>query len=276
MQSHITDFDDPRLDPYRNLRDKQIAPGGRFLVEGIRNTLRLLESGLRVESVLVAENRLAELAQPARCAELYVVSRELMMRIVGHEIHTGVLSVGFRPPPLSIDEMMARAAKPYTLFAAPILQDQENLGALIRTAAAFGATGLLLGERSCDPFFRRVIRVSMGTVFRFPIVWSDRLERDLLALRERWNVELVATVLDESAEPLPGAKRNPARDGIAVLMGHESDGLDARTAALCDRKITIPMHLGTDSLNIAVSAAVFSYHFLPPRKPIRLLEGGWG
>lgn len=269
----ITDFDDPRLDPYRNLRDRELAAGGRFIAEGRRITQRLLASGLGVESVLAEERRAPEVVEASSGrAPLYVVPKELMTRIAGFAIHTGVLSVGLRPPPLVLDDMMSRVALPYTLLVAPILKEPANLGALIRTAAAFGATGLLLGPQCCDPFLRRTIRVSMATVFRLPIIHSDDLTGDLSRLRDRWNVELCATVLAADAEPLYRARRDPARDGVAILLGHEVEGLDEQTVRLCDRKITIPMHLGTDSLNISVAAAICCYHFMAPREPIRLPE----
>jgi tRNA G18 (ribose-2'-O)-methylase SpoU len=269
----IDDLEDPRLDDYRNLRDKQLADVGRFITEGRRVTQRLLESGLEVESVLTDARRAAEI-EPlvAGRAPLYVVSEQTMSRIAGFKIHTGVLAIGLRPPALDLDTMMARAAPPHTVLVAPMLKEPANLGALVRTAAAFGVTGLLLGPLCCDPLLRRCVRVSMGTVFRLPIVRSADLAGDLQRLRDRWNVESLATVLDKSAEPLHETRRDPHRSGLALLLGHEVEGLDAPTTALCDRKITIPMHLGTDSLNISVAAAVFCYHFLAPCRPIRLPE----
>ena len=80
---------------------------------------------------------------------------------------------------------------------------------------------------------------------------------DLKSLQSR-GVELIATVLDESAEPL-GDVTPPAR--TAMLFGNEAQGLSPGHIALCDRRVTIPMKLGTDSLNVAVAAGVFLYHF---------------
>jgi tRNA G18 (ribose-2'-O)-methylase SpoU len=81
---------------------------------------------------------------------------------------------------------------------------------------------------------------------------------DLRRLREQWGVQRVAAVADAAAEPLPGAAR-PGR--FALLFGNEAQGLRREHLALCDRKVTIPMKPGTDSLNVAVAAAVFLYHF---------------
>jgi TrmH family RNA methyltransferase len=128
----------------------------------------------------------------------------------------------------------------------------------MRIAAAFGAGGFMLGPQCCDPFYRQSIRVSMGAVFSLNLYQSDDLMRDLKRLQSEWDVELAATVLDDSAEPLSGAARKPR---MALLFGNEAQGLSREVVAACDRRITIPMKLGTDSLNVAIAAAVCLYHF---------------
>jgi TrmH family RNA methyltransferase len=98
----------------------------------------------------------------------------------------------------------------------------------------------------------------MGTIFSLPIAQSENLLADLSRLRNQWGIELAATVLDESAEPLSRAARPPR---FALLFGNEAQGLPSEIIAACDRRITIPMHLGTDSLNVMVAAGIFLYHF---------------
>ena len=108
----------------------------------------------------------------------------------------------------------------------------------------------------------------MGTVVSLPIVQSDDLLRDLRRLRAEWGVELAATVVqDDTAEPLASAMRPPR---FGLLFGNEAQGLDAAHIAACHRRVTIPMKLGTDSLNVAVALGIFLYHFTsdtaaPPR-----------
>jgi tRNA G18 (ribose-2'-O)-methylase SpoU len=167
------------------------------------------------------------------------------------------MAVGVRPPSPTIDDLLA-GNEQATLVVCPEVEKTDNLGSLIRIAAAFGVDAMILGERSCDPFFRQSVRVSMGTVFHLPIVRSEDLKRDLRRLRDEFNVELIATVLDEDAEPLERAGRAAT---TALLLGNEAQGLPADVVALCDRRVTIPMKLGTDSLNVAVAAGVFLYHF---------------
>ena len=146
-----------------------------------------------------------------------------------------------------------------TLIVCPEVADGANLGSIFRIAAAFGVDGVVLGEQCCDPFSRRCLRVSMGGVLRAPLVESSDLTADLTDLKRRWHVELLAAVLDETAEPLDRLRR-PSRVGL--VFGSESVGLADRWLAICDRRVTIPMQPGTDSLNLAVAAGIFVYHMM--------------
>ena len=98
----------------------------------------------------------------------------------------------------------------------------------------------------------------MGAVFSLPIVRARDIMRDFEWLRRERGVELIATVLDPAAEPLAGARR--ARR-TAILFGNEAQGLAPGHVELCDRRVTIPMRLGTDSLNVMVAAGIVMHHF---------------
>jgi tRNA G18 (ribose-2'-O)-methylase SpoU len=183
---------------------------------------------------------------------VYVAPDDVVNAIIGFKFHSGVMAVGRRGKSPTL-----RDVKHNLLVVCPELANTENLGVLIRIAAAFGADAMLLGERSCDPFFRQSVRVSMGSVFSLPIVQSSDIVSDLRWLKSN-NVELIATVLDENAEPLD---KTPRPDRMAILFGNEAQGLSDEHVALCDRRITIPMKLGTDSLNVFVAAGIFLHHF---------------
>ncbi len=256
----IHSLDDPRVAAYRNLKDRDFAREGvRFIAEGEYVVRRLLESGWGVESVLAAEAKLGAVAPlvPAG-VPLYAASRETVSGIVGFEFHRGVLAIGHRRPAPSVADLARTWGSRVTLLVLPEITNTENLGALFRIAAGFGVDGVILGERCCDPLYRLCIRVSMGTVFRLPIARSDDVTRDLRALRDAHGVELAAAVLDDDAVPLPQCPRG---ERLGLLLGSEAHGLAAQHVALCSRRVTIPMRLGTDSLNVAVAAAVMLYEF---------------
>jgi len=256
----VTSVDDPRVSCYRNLKDRELARlGDLFVAEGEHVVRRLLDSDYPTESVLLAERRVTEIAPVVPAGiPVYAAPDEVMRQIVGFKFHSGMLAVGRRKPPAPLEAVIRPPPRPLTIVACSEIANAENMGAIVRISAAFGADALVLGERCCDPFLRQAVRVSMGTIFRLPLVRSPNLLGDLRRLREEFGVQLAATVLSDDAEPLDHAAR-PARLGL--LFGNEAQGLDAPELQACDRRITIPMKLGTDSLNVAVAAAVFLYHF---------------
>ena len=193
--------DDPRIQAYAALKDRDVArQGGRFIAEGEHLLRRLLASGYATESVLLTQRRADELSSliPENLP-VYVASKDVLNRIVGYKFHSGVLACGLRGPRRTLEEVLAIDQSRFRIVICEDINNAENLGGIVRVAAGFGADALVLGERCVDPFWRQCVRVSMGTVFRLPLVQSENLLADLKKLREEWNVELVATVLANDA-----------------------------------------------------------------------------
>ena len=256
----IESLDDPRVSHYRGLKDRDLArTGDLFIAEGDYVVRRLLASAYPTVSVLLSTRKVEKIVPLVRPdVPVYVGDDAMIRQILGFKFHTGVIAVGRRLPSPPLERVFEGRSGRMTLTVCPEVSNSDNMGALIRISAAFGADAMVLGERCHDPFWRQSIRVSMGTIFTMPLVRSDNLLRDMKELRERWGVQLIATVLSDDAEPLAKARRS---ERIGLLFGNEAQGLDEREIAACDRRVTIPMKLGTDSLNVAVSAAVFLYHF---------------
>lgn len=252
----ILDADDPRVADYRQLKERWLnAEGGRFVAESERVVRRLVGSGLGVHSALMTAPRLATLADALGGPfPVYLAPPELLDRIAGFHVHRGCLAIGARPAAAQIPD------GPRTLVVLEDLTDVDNLGAIARHAAAFGADALLLSPRCADPFYRKAIRVSLGAVFALPIVRLADWPGDLQRLRAQ-GVSLVAAVLDPDATPLARFTR-PAR--LAVLLGAEGPGLSSEARALCEHQVTIPMSPGADSLNVATAAAIFLYALRSP------------
>ena len=160
----IDSLDDPRLRRYRNLKDRELArEGGFFIVEGEHVVGRLLASVFPVESVLLAERKVPRVTPlvPAN-VPVYVVDDQLIHKVVGFKFHAGVIACGTRMEPRDLDHLLpspSAVRHAMTIVICPQVINHENLGSLIRVSAAFGADVLLLGEQSCDPFWRRSIRV---------------------------------------------------------------------------------------------------------------------
>ena len=252
----IADVADRRLDPFRALkRTNETARAGLFIAEGDKLVERLLTSSLAVRSLLLSEpyvDRFA--AQIPADVPTYVVADEAIEGLVGFNFHRGVLACGVRPRPPRLAELLTEPAA--LVVVCPDVQDPENLGAIVRLAAGFAATALVLGPHCADPFSRRVQRVSMGNVYRTPIVPTDDVVALLAELRSSYGVESWATVLDADAETFDPT-RKPRR--LAIAFGSGGHGLGREVIDACDRKVTIPMPPTVDSLNVAVAAGIFLY-----------------
>ncbi|HZL19886.1 MAG TPA: TrmH family RNA methyltransferase, partial [Polyangia bacterium] len=146
----ISDAEDPRVADYGRLKERWLnAEGGRFVAESERVVRRLIESGLDVHSVLLTAPRLATLADALGGPfPVYLAPQELLDRIAGFHVHRGCLAVGARPAPGAIPAGARR------LVILEDLTDVDNLGAIARHAAAFGADALVLSPRCADPFYR--------------------------------------------------------------------------------------------------------------------------
>lgn len=261
----IDSIDDPRVEVYRDVQDRDLR--GRdalFMAESELVIRRLLDTPRRLHSLLLSPARYERL-RAALCVlpgevPVYVAPAQLMSEIAGFHVHRGVLAAGFRPRPeaLSLEGALGhlRQKSAFRLLLAEGITNVDNLGGLFRNAAAFGVDGVVLDPTSCDPLYRKAIRVSMGHVLRVPYAVSRDWPGVLARLKREWGVTLVG------AEPGAGsvpAWEIPRAERIAVLLGSEDHGLDAATLRHCDVRVAIPMSEGVPSLNVATAAAVLLY-----------------
>ena len=287
----VDNLDDPRLRPYRNLRERTLRGESIFVAEGALVVERLLRSRFGVESILTTrkETGLGDCLSlvPADVPIYRVDERAAANELVGFEFHQGILAVGKREPTTSFlagldatfgDETCGNSengensevgeATSGTRFlsrrggAFVVLPDAtkpDNLGLAFRCAAALGAEAVVLGERCCDPFSRRALRVSMGGVLQTPIFRAENLLDEIAEARRRWGVRFFATVLNDEAVALPEIDAWPER--TAFVFGNEYSGLTQDFVDACDRSVMIPMRPDVDSLNLGVSVGVFLYEF---------------
>ncbi|MEE3198602.1 MAG: RNA methyltransferase [Planctomycetota bacterium] len=249
---------DELLEVYRDLRNRPVAGGARFILEGEHILERLIASELELESVLVSSRKWDSVRHlvPGE-VQAYVLSDQEIEKLVGFKFHRGVLGCGIRPPLPGFNSFECPAGEPLRIIACPEISDAENLGSIIRTARCLGASALVLGERSTDAYSRRCIRVSMGTVFTLPVYKAKDIAADLLGLASSREVQFVAAVADGGAQPLLSV--TPARDWC-VLLGNEEKGLGAELVELCEARVCIPMARGADSLNVSVAAGIILHH----------------
>jgi tRNA G18 (ribose-2'-O)-methylase SpoU len=222
----------------------------------------LLRSPYRVRSLLLTELRWRALAAELEHidAPVYIAAQAVVNEVSGFALHRGALASADRLPLAEPEELCRDAA---LVVVTEGINDHENLGALFRNAAAFGADAVLLDPTSCDPLYRRAVRVSMGHVLRVPFTRIDGGPTGIARL-QRLGFEVVALTPSGAADDI-GALRGSDRVRRALLVGAEGPGLAAATLAAADRRVRISMAPGVDSLNVATAAAIALHELAPAR-----------
>ncbi len=257
----IDDPADPRVEPYLSVRERDLTGRqGRFIAEG-KVVLNVLFSAARFEpeSVLVLESRLQGLADTLRLAPpsmpVYVAPQAMMDAIAGFHIHRGILAIGRKR---ATDDPQALIANlpPRAMVAILVgLSNHDNVGAIFRNAAAFGADAVLLDATCCDPLYRKSIRVSVGAALKVPFAIAPDAG-DIAALLDRGGFQQLALS--------PGGTvdiRDTLRpDRVAIYLGTEGQGLPERLMSRLST-VRIGMAPGFDSLNVAAASAIALHHF---------------
>lgn len=265
----LTDPDDDRLADYLHLTDvalrRRLEPAtGLYMAESSKVITRALEAGHQPRSFLMTERWLPELTDLLSDVQrrfgdvpVYVGPPEVVEAITGFHLHRGALAAMHRPELPSLDDVLRGArggagARRVAVFDGIV--DHTNLGAGFRSAAALGVDAVLVTPECADPFYRRSIRVSMGTVFQVPWTRIDPWPAGIDALRERGFTVAALALADDAISLDALAARAPER--LALVLGTEGDGLSRRVTAAADVVVTIPMAGGVDSLNVAAASAV--------------------
>ena len=264
---HVDRIEDPRLEDYRAVRDRDLlgrdGRPGLFIGEHLLIVERMLARPGRTKSVLVLPSRLERVAPLVPDdVPLYVAPEAVLRAVVGFDIHRGVLAVGHRPPDAAhtLDAVLSGAdaaagtrSAPLTVLVCEDITHHDNLGMLFRDAAAFAVDAVLLSPRCHDPLYRRCLRMSIGHALDVPWARATHWPADLAVLRERWGCTLVAAATGAGSIALDEA---PSPERVAIVVGTERDGLSGAALALCDTAVRVPMRADVDSLNVAVAAAV--------------------
>jgi len=237
--------------------------GGIFVAEGSLVIGHLLRSPYRIRSVLVTDRglraigpALADAVSSGLDVPVYLATQPVMEAIAGFRFHRGALAAADRRP---LPDPAVLAAGANRLLLVEGVGDNENLGALFRNAAAFGIDAVLLDPTTCDPLYRRSVRVSAGHVLRMPFARMSRQDWPVgaIAALQAEGFEVVALTPSPSADEIRTLGAHPRR---ALLVGTEGDGLSAATLAAADRRVRIAMSPDVDSLNVATAAAIALHH----------------
>lgn len=253
----ITELSDPRLRDYSHqtdvaLRKAQSTEHGIYLAESALVLERALRAGHTPRTVLALGGTAAE-AQALVGDDVPIFSGpdELLAELTGYVLHRGLIAAMNRPP---LPDPAALIAGARRIVIVENVADPTNLGAIFRSAGSIGADAVLVTPSCTDPFYRRAIRVSMGTVLQVP--WTrtgDWVSTRALMDAHGFHVAALALTPDAvSLRDFDGA----AHERLALVLGAEGTGLTDAAIAAADTVVQIPMKHGIDSLNVAAASAV--------------------
>jgi TrmH family RNA methyltransferase len=261
---HITSLANPVVKEIRGLALAKNRKASRlFVAEGLKLVADAVEANWRIRYLVhaarVANEALVErlsTVSRARGADIVSVSEAVLEKLARRENPQAVLGV-FEQKLTRPSDIRPRPEDVYVALEA--VRDPGNLGTIVRTADAVGASGVILVGDTVDPFSVEAVRATMGSIFHVPLTRTTHAEFE--ALRARWPGTVVGTHLDASTDYRKADYRGP----VLLVMGGEQAGLSPALAAACGTLVKIPMAGRADSLNLAVATGVMLFEIMRER-----------
>ncbi|MGV8876409.1 MAG: TrmH family RNA methyltransferase [Rhodoglobus sp.] len=253
----IAELSDPRLADYSHqtdvaLRKARGTEHGLYLAESELVLKRALAAGHQVRSVLALGSSVADVvALVGDDVDVFCGDGALLAELTGYVLHRGVIASMHRPALPAPSDLLVDARR---IVILENVVDPTNVGAIFRSVAGIGADAVLVTQQCSDPFYRRAIRVSMGTVLQVP--WArigDWTETRHLLTEHGFQIAALA-LRDDAVSLRDYAAIAPHR--VALVLGTEGHGLTSEAMEVADTIVQIPMRHGIDSLNVAATAAV--------------------
>lgn len=255
--------DDPRIAEFRDIRERDLTGRqGRFIAEGtvvlrVLARAHLAGPGVRAEKLLLLRNRvegLADLlAEFPEDVPVHVADGAVLDAIAGFHLHRGVLALGVREREPTVAEFLASLPERALIVSACGISNHDNIGAIFRNAAAFGADGVILDETCCDPLYRKALRVSVGSVLTVPYVRGGSVEDNLDALAGAgFDIWALSPAGQAEIRDIDASKR------ITLILGTEGEGLPDKVLSRF-RTARIAQSPSLDSLNVGTSSGIALY-----------------
>jgi TrmH family RNA methyltransferase len=226
--------------------------GGLIAIEGDHLLEEALRSGMVLKTVFVSERREVPRVVP-RGVEVLRLTEDVLGSVVETRSPQGVAAL-LVPPVRALEDVFGGSKAALILVAAG-LQDPGNLGTLVRSAEAFGASGVLTTPGTVSAWNQKTLRASVGSVFRVPVVAVDASEMGAL---KRRGVRLIAAVGADDLGVV-AAREMDFTLPCALMIGNEGAGLPAEWMEMCDTRVTIPYPGAVESLNAAVAGSLLLY-----------------
>lgn len=253
MPEIITSRDNDQVKYLAKILDKTAfaKSEGKFVAEGVKLCMDAVDAGLLPDAVYYtkkAAQRWTKLSSLS-CRQVEIADH-VAEKLSGMKSSQGVFALCAMPAPaLTTINLTGR------YIALENVQDPANVGAIARSAAAFGFDGMLLGTGSADPFGQKAMRASMGAVLKLPIHQTNDLPSLLKDLTKK-GMATAAAALEGAVDISLFAPRG----GVVLTVGNEGQGLTEEAIAACSAVIKIPIS-GMESLNAAVAASILMWEY---------------
>ena len=246
----------------RERRGLALAEGVRLVEEALAAALPLRGAAISPALEATTRGRALKSALEQQAVRLEAVSETELADLADTEHPQGVVAV-VEPRRWALEDIAVAPGRPALVLDG--VQDPGNVGAIIRAAEACGATAVIAGAGTADPFGWKALRGSMGSAFRLRVALSRDLDQGLTAARAS-GLRIFATI-PRGGTPLAKARlAGPS----AVLLGGEGAGLGEDLITRADEALTIPMQPPVESLNVAIAAALVLYEASRQRLDVTL------
>jgi tRNA G18 (ribose-2'-O)-methylase SpoU len=251
----INDLSDSRLEQFLSLRDGSKGNPGVFVVDGSNLFSKAMTAGLKLKSVLIEQGREhPKLLPKNNDFTSFEIPRTLLRSVPGYGHHRGVIGLFYIPE----FEKNVRDLE-YPILVLEELTNSENVGAIMRSAAAFGVKSIILSPGCSHPFLRRSVRVSMGGAFALSFFRSSDLVEDLVSMKGKG---LTLFCLEQSKKAINLKSVFDISPKFMLALGSEGPGMNAEVLELADQILEIKHHGTIDSLNVAQSCTLGLYQLI--------------
>ena len=272
----LTESGPRRVESRQNARVKELRAGlsrgmrtahNHIAVEGLHLVQEAIKSGLNLDTVFLQEGHEELLQQfPSGSAEVLILTEDVFLSATMTEHPQGVAAL-VEAPQFTVQTMFPTAPGPAPLVViAAGLQDPGNLGTLVRSAEAFGATGMILLPGTVSLWNAKTLRASSGSAFRLPVL-ALAADAAFTTLRDQ-GVRIFAAVARD------GDSEADLRGPSALLVGNEGSGLPEAWIAQADARVTIPFTGAVESLNAAIAGSVLLYDAMRQRLKAKTMDQG--
>ncbi|PJZ43824.1 TrmH family RNA methyltransferase [Leptospira brenneri] len=253
---------DPRLTAYQLLKSKE-DPSDTFIADHEKTAVRLLQSSLQVESVFCMpryweKHKNLIQSKSIDTNKCFVAEKSVFEETIGFSVHQGFMALGYQRW-ASLSEI-----KTPSLLLNSIV-DSENIGSIIRTAAAFGIQSILFDSKSASPYLRRSVRVSMGSLFQIQLIKIQNLKERISDLQGSGK-KIISLSLPKDRDHLLSKTKSIYEIGklndFVLVLGNEANGIEEEILKLSDLLAYIPMKNQIDSLNVSHALAVALSHLI--------------